>query len=74
MLDGLGGERLASMSVEKVKFVTITRTIDDRNGIHYLDAVDVNGNHWTAEMDSRQEKWLVYIKGWKKDPQQPLDL
>ena len=62
------------MTVEKVKFVTITRTIDDRKGIHYLDAVDVNGNHWTAEMDSKQEKWLVYIKGWKKDSQQPLDL
>ena len=59
---------------EKVKFVTVTRVIDDRNGIHYLDAVDVNGNHWTAEMDSKQEKWLVYIKGWKKDSQQPLDL
>jgi hypothetical protein len=57
---------------EKVKFVSVTRTID--RGIHYLDAVDVNGNHWTAEMDSNQEKWLVYIKGWKKDPQQPLDL
>ena len=60
--------------VEKVKFVTVTRVIDDRNGIHYLDAIDVNGNHWTAEMDSKQEKWLVYIKGWKKDSQQPLDL
>jgi hypothetical protein len=62
------------MTVEKVKFVTVTRVIDDRNGIHYLDAIDENGNHWTAEMDSRQEKWLVYIKGWKKDSQQPLDL
>ena len=62
------------MSVEKVKFVSVTRVIDPKTGIHYLDAIDVNGNHWTAEMDSRQEKWLVYIKGWKKDPQQPWDL
>jgi len=59
---------------EKVKFVTVARVIDDRNGIHYLDAIDVNGNHWSAEMDSRQEQWLVYTKVWKKDPQQPLDL
>ena len=59
---------------EKVKFVSVTRVIDITRGIHYLDAVDVNGNHWTAEMDSKQEQWLVYIKGWKKDSQQPLDL
>lgn len=60
--------------IEKVKFVSVTRTIDPKTLIHYLDAIDVNGNHWTAEMDSKQEKWLVYIKGWKKDSQQPLDL
>ena len=60
--------------MEKVKFVTITRTIDDRSGIHYLDAVDVNGMHWSAQMDSRQEKWLVYTKLWTRDPQQPYDL
>ena len=62
------------MTIEKVKFVTITRVIDDRKGIHYLDAIDENGMHWSAEMDSRQEKWLVYTKTWKKDPQQPYDL
>jgi hypothetical protein len=62
------------MTVEKVKFVTVTRVIDDRKGIHYLDAIDENGYHWTAEMDNRQEQWLVYTKVWKKDPQQPLDL
>jgi hypothetical protein len=33
-----------------------------------------NGYHWTAEMDNKQEKWLVYSKVWQKDPQQPLDL
>ena len=60
--------------MEKVKFVTITRTIDDRSGIHYLDAVDVDGIHWSAQMDSRQEKWLVYTKLWTRDPQQPYDL
>ena len=60
--------------MEKVKFVTVTRTIDNRSGIHYLDAVDVDGMHWSAQMDSRQEKWLVYTKLWTRDPQQPYDL
>ena len=32
------------MTIEKVKFTTITRTIDDRKGIHYLDAIDENGD------------------------------
>ena len=59
--------------MEKVKFVTVTRTIDEKSGIHYLDAVDVNGHHWSAQMDSRQEKWLVYTKLWTRDPQQPYD-
>ena len=62
------------MNVEKVKFVSVTRVIDDRKGIHYLDAVDVHGHHWFAEMDNKQEKWLVYSKLWHRDPQQPLDL
>ena len=62
------------MSVEKVKFVTVTRVIDDRNGIHYLDAIDENGYHWTAEMDNKQEKWLVYSKLWTRDPQHPYDI
>ena len=62
------------MTVEKVKFVSVTRVIDDRKGIHYLDAVDVNGHHWFAEMDNKQEKWLVYSKLWHRDPQQPYDL
>jgi hypothetical protein len=45
--------------------------IDDRKGIHYIDAIDENGMHWSAEMDNKQEKWLVYSKLWHKDPQQP---
>ena len=31
--------------VEKVKFVSVSRVIDDHKGIHYLDAIDVNGIH-----------------------------
>ena len=64
----------APVSKEKVKFVTVTRVINDRNGIHYLDAVDVDGHHWSAELDNKQEKWLVYSKLWTRDPQQPYDL
>ena len=60
--------------MNKVKFVTVTRTIDVTNGIHYLDAIDENGHRWEAEMSSRVEKWLVYTKVWRKDPQQPYDL
>ena len=55
-------------------FISISRTIDPKTGIHYLDAVDVNGHHWSAQMDSRQEKWLVYTKLWTRDPQQPYDI
>ena len=62
------------MTIEKVKFVSVTRVIDDRKGIHYLDAIDENGIHWSAEMDNKQEQWLVYTKLWTRDPQQPLDL
>ena len=62
------------MTVEKVKFVTVTRVIDERKGMHYLDAIDENGYHWYAEMDNKQEKWLVYSKLWTKDPQQPYDI
>ena len=60
------------MTVEKVKFVSVARVIDDRKGIHYLDAIDENGIHWSAEMDNKQEKWLVYSKLWHRDPQQPF--
>ena len=64
--------------VEHVKFVSITRTIDTRNGpnhgIHYLDAIDENGMHWFAEMTPHQEKWLTYQKLWTRDPQQPYPI
>jgi hypothetical protein len=63
--------------VEKVKFVSVTRTIDTRNGplhgIHYLDAIDTEGQHWMAEMRSDVEKWLVFTRVWYKDAQVPYD-
>ena len=54
---------------EKVKFVCITRTIDSRTGTHYLDALDSDGNHYTAQMSDRIEEWLVFTKPWQKSGQ-----
>jgi len=58
---------------ERVKFTYITRVIGPKSGIHYLDAIDENGQHWTAEMSHGIEPWLVYTETWKKDPQQPYN-
>ena len=60
--------------MERAKFVTISRVIDPKTRIHYLDAIDINGYHWTAQMTHQEEPWIVYTSNWKKDPQQPLDL
>ena len=62
------------MTVEKVKFVSVTRTIDPKTRIHYLNAVDENGQHWMAEMETGVERWITYKRVWYKDPQQPYDL
>jgi len=54
-----------------VKFVSITRVIDPKTGIHYLDAIDEYGEHYMAQMDHKTEPHLCYAKVWYKDPQQP---
>ena len=41
--------------MNKVKFVYVTRTIDPKTRIHYLDAIDENGQHWMAEMSHKEE-------------------
>jgi len=58
---------------ERVKFTHITRTIDPKSRIHYLDAIDENGIHWVAEMSPGIEKWLVFTKQWSANRQQPYD-
>ena len=58
---------------KQVKFVSITRTIDPKTGIHYMDALDVNGVHYMATMEHKKEPWLCYDKVWYKDPQMPYD-
>jgi hypothetical protein len=54
-----------------VKFTHITRTIDPQSQIHYLDAIDEQGRHWSAQMSPHMENWLVYTEFWARDPQQP---
>lgn len=51
------------------KFVHISRVIDPKTRIHYLDAIDEEGRHWMAEMSHREEPWLCYTKTWKLAPQ-----
>jgi hypothetical protein len=52
------------MTIKPAKLVHITRIIDPRTGTHYLDAIDDQGRHWTAEMSHQQEPWIVYTKAW----------
>jgi hypothetical protein len=61
-------------TMNKAKFVYVTRTICPKTGIHYMDAIDENGIHWMAQMEIGVEKWITYKKIWYKDPQQPFDL
>ena len=61
------------MTVEKVKFVSITRTIDAKTGVHYLDAISTDGEHWMAQMSHRIEEWVVFTHPWKKSPQKPYN-
>jgi hypothetical protein len=56
---------------EQVKFVSVTRTIDPKTRIHYLDAIDEDGVHWMAQMDHKTEPHLCFIRLWYQDPQQP---
>ena len=58
---------------ERVKFTYITRTIDPKSRIQYLDAIDENGIHWTAELSPHKEPWLVYTRHWGKNNQQPYN-
>jgi hypothetical protein len=59
---------------ERLKFTQVSRVICPKTRIHYLDAVDENGQHWYAEQETTVEPWITYKVIWKKDPQQPYDL
>ena len=58
----------------KIKFTQVSRVIDPKTRIHYLDAIDENGIHWVAQQEIGVERWITYKEVWKKDPQQPFDL
>jgi len=59
---------------ERLKFTQVSRVIDPKTRIHYLDAIDENGIHWVAQQEIGVERWITYKEVWKRDPQQPLDL
>jgi hypothetical protein len=54
---------------EPAKFTQITRVIDPKTRIHYLDAIDDQGRHWMAQMSHQLEPWLCYTETWKLAPQ-----
>ena len=58
----------------RLKFAQVSRVICPKTGIHYLDAIDENGIHWTGQQETGVERWITYKEVWKKDPQQPFDL
>jgi hypothetical protein len=57
--------------MEKIKFVSVTRTICPKTGVHYLDGITDDGLHYTAELSPNIEKWLVYTRQWSINRQQP---
>jgi hypothetical protein len=57
--------------IEKVKFTQVSRVICPKTGVHYLDAISQNGEHYVAEMKSGIERWLVFTSPWKKSGQVP---
>mgnify|MGYP007100130832 CR=1 FL=1 len=59
--------------MKPVKFVQITRTICPKSGIHFLDAISDEGEHYTAQMETGVEKWITWKEMWKKDNSQPKD-
>jgi hypothetical protein len=46
------------------KFTYISRVIDPKTRVHYLDALDENGRWWRAEMKQEEEDWITYTKHW----------
>jgi hypothetical protein len=60
--------------MERVKFTQVSRAICPRTGIHYLDAISQNGEHYTAQMETGVEKWITWKEHWEKSNSQPLDL
>ena len=59
---------------ERVKFTQVSRVIDPKTRIHYLDAIDENGMHWMAQMEHDTENWLCFSRVWYQDSQQPLNI
>ena len=60
--------------MSNLRFTQVSRVICPKSGIHFLDACDEYGNHWTAEMRTDVEQWTTYKELWKQDPQQPVKI
>lgn len=52
----------------KPQFVFISRVIDPKTRIHYLDALDAEGKHYTAQMSPNIETWLCFTEPWREAP------
>ena len=55
------------MSHTRVKFTSLTRTINPVSGIHYLDAIDEDGRHWTSHVNT----FIDDFSHWKPSPTHP---
>ena len=47
---------------KRLKFTHITRVIDPKTRIHYLDAIDENGYRWEAQMTLKVDGKEIEIK------------
>lgn len=64
--------KISSPTYSRAKLVHITRTIDPKTRIHYLDAIDEDGKHYMAQMTHQVENWITYCVPWKLAPQFPV--
>ena len=46
------------------KFTYISRVIDPKTRVHYLDAIDGNGKWWRAEMKQEECEWITWTRNW----------
>ena len=65
---------MSKNKMTNLKFTQVSRVICPKSGIHYLDGVDIYGNHWMAQQETNVEKWITYKEIWYQDPQQPVKM
>ena len=60
--------------MSNLRFTQVSRVICPKSGIHFLDAISEDGNHWMAQQETTVEPWITYKEVWYQDPQQPVEL